>query len=268
MFNLNTNKMKHMKILTLFLSMTFFLQVFAQDARYTYGPVTGINLDDMLAIAAKTYQDNGVKTDKFNYSQGVIVSTSYKFTVLVSEYRADIEVKNTDNGAYISFIDMQMKGSNGLWQDVATVLGKKPDKLIKSIGQNFENISKDPNEIEAAKKDFYNAPYTHYLFFKKATELAADRWYENFMKDKTFNWQLKFSDIKKNESKKFEGYKYVVTARYYPGSSLTGLGGLYVKLYTNSDDLAMAEKNSKVKIEGKCVGFKEYMGYYYIDFEQ
>jgi len=259
--------MKNMKTLTLFLSMTFFLQIFAQDATCVYGPVQGINLDDMFAVASKTYQDNGVTTDKFNYSQGVIVSTSYKFTVLVSEFRADIEVKNTDNGAYISFVDMQMKGSSG-WEDVTSVLGKKPNKLIKSIGEDFEKISKDSDEIKAAKKSFYDDPNTHYLFFKKATELAADRWYENFMKDKTFSWDLKFSDIKKNESKKFEAYKYVVTARYYPGSSLTGMGGLYVKLYTNSDDLAMAEKNSKVKIEGKCVGFKEYMGYYYIDFEQ
>jgi hypothetical protein len=28
----------------------------------------------------------------------------------------------------------------------------------------------------------------------------------------------------------------------------------------------MAEKDSKIKVEGKCVGFKEYMGYFYIDF--
>ena len=86
------------------------------------------------------------------------------------------------------------------------------------------------------------------------------------MSDKTFSWTLKFSDIKKNESTKYGDYKYIVTARYYSGSSLIGLGGLYIKLYTNDDSNAMTEIDTKVKIKGKCVGFKESMGYYYIDF--
>ena len=133
-------------------------------------------------------------------------------------------------------------------------------------GQEFEGISEDPAEIKTAKTKFYNDPRTHYLFFKKATELAAERWYEKFMSDKTFSWTLKFSDIKKNESTKYGDYKYIVTARYYSGSSLIGLGGLYIKLYTNDDSNAMTEIDTKVKIKGKCVGFNESMGYYYIDF--
>ena len=30
----------------------------------------------------------------------------------------------------------------------------------------------------------------------------------------------------------------------------------------------MTEKGTKIEVKGKCVGFKEYMGYYYIDFVQ
>jgi len=249
------------------LSIVFVAQSFAQDARYVYGPVTGINLDDMLAIGAKTFENKEVKTERFNYSRGMILSSNYNFTILVSPYRAKILVENTDDGVYISFIELQMKGSYG-YTDVASVLGKKTDKLIAAIGKEFERISKDPAEVKAAKTKFYNEPHTHYLFFKKATELAADRWYENFMKDKTFSWTMKFSDIKKNESTEYGDYKYVVTARYYTGSTIAGLGGLYVKLYTNDDSEAMTEKNSQVKIKGKCIGFDEYAGYYYIDFIQ
>ena len=255
-----------MKIFTILLSMMLVEQSFAQDERYVYGPVSGVNLDDMLAIAAKTFEKNEVSTDNFNYSQGMIESTHYNFNILITPYRCNILVKNTDNGVYISFINLQMKGSNGLYTDVASVLGKKTDKLIAAIGKDFEKIANDPAAVEEAKTEFYNDPRTHYLFFKKATELAADRWYEMFMKDKTFSWDLKFSDIKKNESSKYGDYKYIVTARYYTGSSLVGMGGLYIKLYTNDDSEAMTEKNTKIKIEGKCVGFKEYMGYYYIDF--
>ncbi len=260
--------MKHTKFLTFFLAMIFVTQTFAQDARYVYGPVSGLNLDDMLAIAAKTFENKEVKTERFNYSRGMILSTNYNFTILITPYRTKILVENTDDGVYLSFIDLQMKGSNGIYTDVASVLGKKTDKLMAAIGKDFEQIAEDPSAVKAAKTKFYNDPRTHYLFFKKATELAADRWYENFMKDKIFSWDLKFSDIKKNESTKYGDYKYIVTARYYTGSSLAGLGGLYVKLYTNDDSEAMTEKNSKIKIEGKCVGVKEYMGYYYIDFIQ
>ena len=261
--------MKKLTVLTLVLSLIFSMQTFAQDARYHYGPVAGINLDDMLAIAAKTFEKKGVKVDRFNYSRGMILSTNYGFTILISPYRTKILVENTDDGAYLSFIDLQMQRSSGGWTDVASVLGKKTDKLMASIGKEFESIAKDPKQVEEAKTAFYNDPHTHYLFFKKATELAADRWYERFMKEKVFDWSLKFADIKKNESKKFSDYKYVVTARYYTGSSLSmGSGGLYVRLYTNDDSNMMTEKGTKIKVKGKCVGVKEYMGIYYIDFTQ
>ena len=255
------------KLLVLMLSIFFVTQIYAQDARYNYGPITGINLDDMLAIAGKTFENKEVKTERFNYSRGMILSTDYNFTILVTPYRAKILVENTDNGVYISFIDLQMKGQYG-YTDVASVLGKKCDKLIKSIGEEFEGISDDPAEVERAKTKFYNDPRTHYLFFKKATELAAERWYERFMKDKTFDWMLKFSDIKKNETSQYGEYKYIVTARFYSGSSLAGMGGLYIKQYTNDDNNAMTEIGTKIKITGKCVGFNESMGYYFIDFIQ
>ena len=255
-----------MKFFTILLSMLFVAQTFAQDARYVYGPVSGVNLDDMLAIASKVFDNKEVKTERFNYSRGMILSTNYNFTNMMTPYRTKILVENTDDGVYLSFIDLQMKGSNGIYTDVASVLGKKCDKLIKSIGQEFEGISEDPAEIKTAKTKFYNDPRTHYLFFKKATELAAERWYERFMKDKTFDWKLKFSDIKKNETSQYGEYKYIVTARYYSGSSIAGMGGLYIKLYTNSDENAMTEIGTKIKIKGTCVGFNESMGYYFIDF--
>ena len=261
--------MKKITTFTLILSLILGIQTFAQDARYHYGPVAGINLDDMLAIAAKTFEKRGVKVNRFNYSRGMILSTNYNFTIMISPYRTKILVENTDDGTYLSFIDLQMKNSHGSWTDVASVLGKKTDKLMASIGKEFESIAKDPKQVEEAKTDFYNDPRTHYLFFKKATELAADRWYERFMKDKVFDWTLKFADIKKNEDKDFPDYKYVVTARYYTGSALSiGSGGLYVKLYTNDDSNMMTEKGTKIKVKGKCVGVKEYMGIYYIDFTQ
>ena len=209
----------------LILSTFFGTQIFAQDARYNYGPVTGINLDDMFAIAAKTFENNSLKTDKFNYSKGVILSTRYNFTVFMTPYRCNVEVKNTANGVYISLVNLQMKNSHGLYTDVTSVLGKKTNKIIAAIGKDFERISKNPSQIKEAKTKFYNDPNTHYLFFRKATELAAERWYDNFMKDKTFAWMLDFRDIKKNDSPLYKNYKDVVTARYYPGSSLGGIGG-------------------------------------------
>ncbi len=259
--------MKRFKLLSVVLSVFFFTQVFSQDARYNYGPVTGISQDDMFAIAAKTFEEYDVKTETFSYGKGIIISSYYDYTVLISNYRARIEAKSTDNGVYISFIDLQMKQSSG-WEDITSVLGKKTDKLLKKIGKTFEKIAEDPKEVEKAKTMFYNQPHTHYLFFEDATDLAADRWYENFMKDRSFTWMLDFSDIKKNESSKHKEYKYIVTARYYPGTSLVGMGGLYVKLYTNSDKNTMTEKGTKIKVEGKCVGFNKNMGYFFIDFVQ
>ncbi len=260
--------MKNLKLIAIVLTLIFAGQVFAQDAKYSYGPVTGIGLDDMFAIAEKTFENKEVKTDKFSYSKGIIISSNYNFIILISNYRADIEIKNTDNGVYISFINLQMQSSSGGYTDIASVMGKKAQKLINAIGKDFESISKDPQQIEDAKTKFYNEPHTHYLFFKKATDLAADRWYESFMKDKTFTWMLSFSDIKKNEGTRNPEYKYIVTSRYNTNSSLIGMGGLYIKQYTNDDKHAMTEKGTKVNISGKCVGFKESSGYYFIDFIQ
>jgi len=260
--------MKNLKLIAIVLTLLFVGQIFAQDAKYSYGPVTGINLDDMFAIAEKTFENKEVKTDKFSYAKGIIISSHYNFVILISNYRADIEIKNTENGVYISFISLQMQKSSGGYTDIASVMGKKAQKLITAIGKDFEKISKDPDQIEAAKLHFYNEPYTHYLFFKKATDLAADRWYDSFMKDKSFTWNLNFSDIKKNESTKYPEFKYIVTSRYNTDSSLIGMGGLYIKLYTNDDKFAMTEKGTKVKISGKCVGFSKSSGYYFINFIQ
>lgn len=240
----------------------------AQESQYVYGPINGINLDDMFAIGEKTFDKNGVKTEVFNYSKGVLTSSNFNFTVLINEYRCNIEIKNTDKGIYLSFVNLQMKSSNGTYQDIGSIMGKKPDKLIHAIGSDFETISKDPDQVKTAKINFYNKPHTHFLFFQKATDLAADRWYGSFMKDRSFAWLLEFSDIKKNETGSCQDKPYVVTAKYQTGTSLMGSGGLFVRLYTNDDKYTMTDKGSRVEIEGKCIGFNKDLGVCYIDFIQ
>ncbi len=72
----------------------------------------------------------------------------------------------------------------------------------------------------------------------------------------------------KKELKECTDFKYIVTARYSSGSSLIGTGNLYIKLYTNDDKNTMTEKGTKIEVQGKCVGFRESTGSYFIDFLQ
>lgn len=256
------------KTVFILLLFVFVSNVFAQDAQYVYGPITGVTLDDMFAVANKTFANNSLKTEKFVYSKGVIESSAYDFVVLINEYRCNIEIKNTDAGVYISFVNLKVK-SEGRYQDAAMVLGKKPKKLIAAIGKEFENIAGDASAINDAKTLFYNDPATHHLFFAKATDLAVDRWYEKYLKDKSFTWLMEFRDIDKNETELHTDYKYILTGRYYKGSSLVGSEGIYVRLFTNDDQHTMTDKGEKIDISGKCVGFKESgLGYYLIDFVQ
>ena len=81
---LKFNQMK--KIIVLMLSVFFVTQIYAQDARYNYGPISGINLDDMLAIAAKTFENKEVKTERFNYSRGMVLSSNYNFTEFLAKF--------------------------------------------------------------------------------------------------------------------------------------------------------------------------------------
>lgn len=260
--------MKNFKLLTAVAFLFISMNLMAQDAKYFYGPVNGVSLDDMLAIGEKVFKNKDVNVESFNYNKGVIESSYYSFNVLVSAYRARIEIKNSDKGVYISFTDLQLKNSSGRFEEAGMILGKKPNKLIAAIGKDFEKISKDTKATAEAKKAFYNNPHTHYLFFRKATDLAVDRWYENFMQEKEFTWMLEFRDIKKNETKQHPEYKYIVTAKYHTGSSLIGDGGLYIELFTNDDKNTMSEKGAKIEINGKCDSFKKMLGNYYIDFVQ
>ncbi|MBK7940275.1 MAG: SHOCT domain-containing protein [Flavobacteriales bacterium] len=75
-----------------------------------------------------------------------------------------------------------------------------------------------PDSVQRAKDWFYTNLRVNACFFETATELAGQRWFEAYLRDKAVQWTLPFDDVKANT---VEGYKY--TEHYSGDISNTAL---------------------------------------------
>ncbi|MBP6390246.1 MAG: SHOCT domain-containing protein [Flavobacteriales bacterium] len=220
----------------------------------TYTPVTGVNMEEVFPVAAYMVK-HYYKGDMDYLAWGDRHMRSYYigyYWGLGTQCRAKVNYRVDDGQG----LDLTMDPVEIYDPETHVWSGAREDKRelnIKiEIAEYIRKYMASPDSVRKAKDWFYSNLRMNACFFETATELAGQRWFESYLKDKPVKWNLPFDDVKQNTA---EGYKY---AEYYSGDitntaldpNADAVKRFQIVKYTNSDKNVMSSKGSAQMVTG------------------
>ncbi len=220
----------------------------------TYTPVTGVNMEEVFPVAAYMVK-HYYKGDMDYLAWGDRHMRSYYigyYWGLGTQCRAKVNYRVDDGQGLdltmdpVEMYDPETHRWNGARED------KRELNIKIEIAEYIRKYMASPDSVQKAKDWFYSNLRINACFFETATELAGQRWFESYLKDKPVKWNLPFDDVKSNS---VDGYKY---AEFFSGS-LAGTAldpnadvvkRFNIVHYTNSDKNVMSSKGSTVMLSG------------------
>jgi len=232
--------------------------------------INNVTLEQGFPAAYEVLKTYGLGLDVFAYGQKRMKSTFYIYSrgILEGQARARILVSIDDgNRMDIQFVDFQEE-NNGYWvEGGAALFSKKERKTRNEMGKKIEAIVNDPASLNTSAEAFFKDLSVNRAFFATATELAGDRWFEKYLKNRQISWMVVFDDIQKNKDSDDYQYKeefsYNTEATIGSASSFTPFK---VVKYTNMDANVLVSTGSRLKVTGYCrqLIYDNFMGFYLI----
>jgi hypothetical protein len=226
-----------------------------------YSPLTGVQADDAWAIAKTIIDEENCILEEFDYGRGTMKAGYVTFNDFLIKMRAKLLFKFKNNVLDADLVEMESKEDDS-WRKDAGAIFKGPKKIRLRIGKRMKEINSDPALLNTCREKVFSQVELHYMFLKNATELAAERWIEKFMKGKIFEWTVTFDNIEKNKNSRYKKFKFE-ESYFYGGKGAMeaedslldrlSFNNFYINIYTNSDKNVLMQKDSKVKIAGTCM---------------
>lgn len=243
------------------LSMLLFLvllsvSLYGQKSKKEVIPYRSIqfaNIEEAFPVAAMLFEgDLSATAGKLNWGEKEMISTYYEYRKILGSYRLRLRVFiDNENTLNVEPIKIQTTNATNEWVDYSYV-EKREKAIAAEFIEHLRLVLQMPEEIKRAQDVFYTDLVINALFFNSATELAGNRWFDSYVKDKNIKWKVSFIDLSKNTS---TDYKFSYVENY--SMSIEFVSGnetkFYIKKYTNSDQNVMKKKGSSVIVEGKCV---------------
>ncbi|UXE67173.1 MAG: hypothetical protein KA713_00785 [Chryseotalea sp. WA131a] len=168
----------------LFLASNLFAQKKQKKPTPTYKAVENATPETAFPIA-KVLFGNTISIASFDFFNGELISTFYNYSALFAQKRALIRLKIDENKNMDVFLFGIEKYDNtlGAWLSAsASIFGPEELERIK-IADLFRNALADTAKITKAQKNFFQDLDVNSIFYSKASELAGERWFENYLKD-------------------------------------------------------------------------------------
>lgn len=230
------------------------LYCFAQKKKnmVQYRPIPMVNIEEAFPVAAMIINDSyRINITKLDWGAKEMLSGYYQYRKLLGLYRfkflLTIDSENTLN---IEAKEVQTTDANDRWMDY--IVEKREREIVAEFAEQLSEALKKPDIIKKAQERFYTDLNINALFFFSATEIAGNRWFENFIKGRRVNWKLTFADLTENKN---TAYKFKYTENY--NLAIEFVSGAQtrftIKKYTNSDKNVMTKKGSPVIVEGTCL---------------
>ena len=228
----------------------------------------GIGQEEVWPLVYHILAVNKLSIADFNYGENKLVSDYFYFVDLMYRYRTKFIFEYDDYTLKISYSIVEQRDKEGKWAANSFMTSKKK-RLNKEKGKLIEYIKEgvqNKEHMTEIQSQFYTCLEVLRKFFDHATELAGNRWFENYLKNKQINWNLTFTDLKKNNDGQ---YSYTETYTYSPTkNSMNTLSDVFsaffVNKYTNSDKNVFATKNSVLNVTGYCQQLKFVANIFYI----
>ncbi len=246
------------KIMILVLLIMSIYNVNAQDAKLIYQPVQNVNQEEVWPLVYRVLNDSKIGLLDFNYGQNTMTSNFHEYIWFISsKCRVKYIFRYENSTLYIDptqdeMFDLSPDGKSGAWVP-SHLASKHVDKVRAILADGIRAYKNNPQSLDAIKSDFYNSLNVTQKFFTYATELAGERWFETYLKNKKVNRQPTFVDMKIDN---VENYKYSETYVFATNSALTS-GGLednffFIVKNTNSENNIFAQKGATITVQGYC----------------
>lgn len=217
-----------------------------------YQPIPLANIEEAFPVALMILEDTyGVDISQLDWGKKEITSMNYNYRKVLGEFRFKFLISiDSENVLDVYPSNVQTTSTDGGWMDF--MAEKRERAIVAQFTQELRKALEDPNIIKKAQDRFYTDLNVNALFFNTATEVAGDRWFENFIKDRPVKWKLSFVELSENTAAEFD-YKYLenyaVSVEFVSGDQ----SKFYVKRYTNSDTNVLTRKGSSVIVDGTCL---------------
>ena len=247
------------KNLILIFTVLTFITTEAKAKKPKYSPIPNTTIEQAFPHAAATLSV-AFKTgfEEFDYGKRILKSTWYEYYSGLLKHRCKFLCYIDDSKTFnVDVTDVQYKNSNDIWvKSSEGFIFKKEEKFKAAISENVRQGMLNEKISNENKKWFFRNIAINNLFFKNATDLAAERWFDTYLKDKPIKWKVNFADIEKN-SNSSQDYKYKET--YTHATSSLSIGSVdisstnfYIVKYTNKDTNVLSQKGDNVDLTGYC----------------
>ncbi|MCI4667587.1 MAG: hypothetical protein MRZ79_05445 [Bacteroidia bacterium] len=210
-----------------------------------YTPVENITREDAWPIVALLIKNQRLGVERFDYGKGELLTTYLEYKKGFIPNRGKLLFNLNQGKLEIRVVQLQLKDAQTKkWKPTAPDPLFPKEKQIKAeMAEKVRLIQANDETKKQALETFSYDLYFHQSFYKTATELAGELWFDQFLKEKKLAWTATLDNIKKSEQ---EGYKFEELLSYSKNNKLQ------IKRYTNSDANAFTNTGDKIKIQGIC----------------
>lgn len=208
-------------------------------------------MDDAFAVVWKVMENMEIPIVFFHFGERYLVTGWYEYYFLgIVEQRAKLLFEIDDeNTLDLRWVENQFFNKNYLiWENTSP--NKKIHKLKAEIAEALEALIRDPEYINDAIEFFYSSRKVNSIFYSGATDLAGQEWFENHLKGREIEWQMKFVDIERATGNSNYGYREFY--RFYGKMYEQAEASFMVIKYTNDRSNISMVKEYAAVVRGFC----------------
>lgn len=215
-----------------------------------YTPILLTNIEEVFPVAFLILNEKyRVIVETLKWGERKIESSFIQYRKTLGMQRLRFEILIDENNTLnVSIPIVEFEGTSG-W--TKTFVEKREREMQVEFIDAIRTSLNDPATVKRAQEKFYSDMFVNAKFFKTATKLAGDRWFEAFLKDRQVSLKLGFEDIKESPNSQYKT-KYAENYGVYLSMISSKDTRFYVTRYTNSDRNVLATKNLSVTVEGHC----------------
>jgi hypothetical protein len=252
----------------------FFVQtISAQKEKIEYQSIANTTLEEAFPVATRMLADNlNLGVHEFNYGKSLLKTTYYEYYRGISRHRGRWQLSIDEQGTLnVDITDVEWwMSSQDRWEPTTRegLLSKKEYKLRAEFAENLRSKLSEPKTVSVDRDWFFTNLEINSKFFENATDLAGDRWFDQYLNSTRVEWPLTFIDIEK--SKDANDFKY---QEFFTNAVELGLGSVnyednnfFVTKFTNDDANVLKERGSKSVITGYCriLEYNDATGVFYV----
>ena len=249
---------KNLFVLTFICNLAYGQQTKIQE----YKPIPGVNIEQAFPVAAAILMGSvKVGLEQIDWNTKTMSSSFVQYYKLILPARSRYNVTIDDNSTlHIQMLDPQTYSSTDqVW--TSSYEAKKEKNLKTELVNAIRATLEKPDEVQKCQDWFYKDLYINSRFFEHATELAGNRWFDNYLKDKAVKWKATFNDIKNNAD---NNYKYMEIYSLKVSTLTTEQTNFVITKYTNTDKNTLTSKNTLTDFDGYCRSLVYKDGTFYI----